>query len=491
MRNTSFLNAIKWAYTANLGERGFSALFVIVLAAILGPRDFGIVAVAMIYITFVQMLLEQGFVAALIQKKDLKIEHLNAVFWMNVVLSLVLIGSSFFFSHWWAKWNNLPELVPIIMALSACIIFKALSTIQAVKLKREMDFKSLSVRANISVLASGVIGVVMAFAGCGVWALVVQQISREFISLLLLWKLSSWRPTFSFSWQHLKELVGFSLAIFITQLGQFADAQAGALLLGLLFGPLAVGLYRMAERLMNTVMVVATSSIQWVSLPEFSRLQGDPEALRNSVLTCIRISSTVTIPAMAGMAVVSDSLMATLGAEWIPAADTLKILCVLGMFLMLSFFTGPLLQALARPQIGALLEWIRSIAGVGFIAIAGYLVQNTNTETEIMGIALARFANGAFLVTPIFLFVLLKTSKLTIRRFVGAIAPATMTAAIIVISVYSLQYFNILPNEKPLISLVTQILVGGISGITVLLSIDEQLRKSVSGVLQKLIKTVL
>src|SRR5207245_1310211 len=151
---------------------------------------------------------------------------------------------------------------------------------------------------------------------------------------------------------------------FIAQLGIFADSQTGSILLGLLFGPIAVGLYRLADRIMSSVLVAATCSIQWVSLPQFSRIQDQPAELRNSVLTCIRLSSTVTLPALALVAAVSGPLMATLGPEWLPAAYVLKILCVLGMLLMFAFFTGPLLQALARVRLVAVLEWARTLAGV-------------------------------------------------------------------------------------------------------------------------------
>src|SRR5437660_12203229 len=117
----SFLNAVKWAYTANWGERAFSALFTFILAGLLGPRDFGMASIALIYILFLQMFLDQGLVAALIQKRNLEPEHLDAVFWMNFVLSLVLVGVSILLGRWWAAMNHLPEIAAVISVLSLCI----------------------------------------------------------------------------------------------------------------------------------------------------------------------------------------------------------------------------------------------------------------------------------------------------------------------------------------------------------------------------------
>src|SRR5579864_1349256 len=278
----SFLHAVKWAYVANWGERSFSALFTFILAAVLGPRDFGIVSIALIYIGFLQMFLDQGLVAALIQKKKLDPEHSDAVFWMDMALSFVLVGLSISLSRWWGRANHAPELAPIISVLSLCIPIEAFAIVQKSLLSKDMDFKAMSIRSNVSVLISGVVGIAMAFTGFGVWALVTQQILRDFTALVLLWKLSPWRPRFRFSWKHLKDLMHFSISNFIGQFAIFADGQTGSILLGIFFGPVAVGLYRIAERLVGSVVTMATASIQSVSLPEFSRHQDNPAELRKS-----------------------------------------------------------------------------------------------------------------------------------------------------------------------------------------------------------------
>src|SRR5262249_13914324 len=154
---------------------------------------------------------------------------------------------SFVLSHWWANVNHAPKAAVIIPVLSLCIPIEGLALVQKTLLAREMDFKSLSIRSNLSVLAGGIVGLAMAFTGFGVWALVGQQITKDFTALLLLWKLSPWRPVFQFSLPHLKSLLGFSLSNFVAQLGIFADAQAGSILIALLMGPYGVGLYRLAD----------------------------------------------------------------------------------------------------------------------------------------------------------------------------------------------------------------------------------------------------
>jgi len=255
--------------------------------------------------------------------------------------------------------------------------------------------------------------------------------------------------------------------------------------MGTLFGPVAVGLYRLAERLVNAVSAVTTSSIQSVSLPEFSRLQEKAEELKNSVLTCVRLSATVTLPAMAGLMAVSDSLMATLGPKWIPASAVLKILSVLGMFLMFSIFTGPLLQALSRPHHLALLEWGRTVVSAGLLIVAAVFVRNSVTEVQITGIALARFATGAFLVAPVFLYLLMSLGKVSFNNLFISITPSALAAVAVVSSVAFVQMLHVLPESRPSILLLADVLVGGTSGVCVLLMLDGQLRSGLIGIVQR------
>src|SRR5206468_296115 len=152
--------------------------------------------------------------------------------------------------------------------------------------RKEMNFKGLAICNNVSVLVSGIVGVSMAFGGFGVWSLVAQQIVRDLVVCVMYWRLSSWRPRFLFSWKHLRDLMNLSVWNFVAQLGLFAESQASSILLGLFFGPVAVGLYRLADRVIGSVLSMTTASIQSVSLPEFSRLQNNPSELRRSILSC-------------------------------------------------------------------------------------------------------------------------------------------------------------------------------------------------------------
>ncbi len=472
----SFLNSIKWAYTGNWGERAFSALFMFILAAMLGPRDFGVISIALTQVLFLQMFLDQGLAAALIQRKDLKQEHLDAVFWMDLALSLVLLLLSIAFCRWWARVNHAPEAAPVIAAISISIVIEALAVVQTSLLRRGMDFKSLSIRTNTAVVVSGLVGIGMALAGFRVWALVGQQIVRDITALILLWRLSPWRPRLEFSWKHLKELMGFSLPNFTAQLANFADNQASSVLLGLLFGPIALGLYRLADRFVNSVVVMATSSIQAVSLPEFSRLQENPAELRKSALSCIRLSASLTLPALAGLAAVGSPLMRSVGPQWEPASNVLKILCVAGMCIIFAYFTGPLMQALARTHQLAVLEWARTAVGVLLIVAVGLAVRHGSLNSQIVGIGLARLATSALLVTPVFLYILMRLAGISWPDLGSSLFPSLAAAGGIAVVVAVVQSSGILSAVRPVFQLASEVGIGGAVGITILLALDAHLR---------------
>lgn len=486
--NRSFLNAVKWAYTGNWGERAFSALFTFILAAILGPREFGTVTIALVYIFFLQMFLDQGLVAALIQRRNLEPEHLDTVFWMDVFLSFGLMVISIMLSRWWAALNHAPQVSAIISVLSVCILLEALAIVQCTLLKRDMNFKGLSIRTNASVLAGGGIGIAMAFGGFGVWALVGQQIAKDVTAVILLWRLNRWRPRFRFSLKHLKELMGFSTSNFVAQLGIFADAQASSVLLGLLFGPLAVGLYRLADRLMNSVVAMATASVQAVSLPEFSRHQDNPTELRKSALSCIRLSSAVTLPALAGLAAVSTPLIECLGAKWAPTSGVLKVLCVFAMAVIFAYFTGPLLQAVGRTRELAILEWARMALGGIILLSVGILVRHSPTGIQLMGVAWSRLLTTVLFVTPVFLYILMRICNIALRDLALAVVPSALASITVVLTVLLLNLSGLLSASRPPVVLIADVLLSGITGLTVLLTFDVHLRGAAFSLVQRTLR---
>ena len=286
----SFHRAVKWAYAMTLGQRGIATALTFVLAAILGPRDFGTIAMATAYVLFIEMLVVQGMPAAIIQRKDLTPAQLDSVFWMVLAAGGGLALGSVALSGWWASVNQLPELAAVIRVLSLLVIIRGLTVVQQALLQRRMDFRGLAVINSGAAAIGGGIGVVLALNGAGVWALVAQQLIDAASGSAMMWMRGRWRPRLRFSWRDARPILGFSGSVFASHAGVYAATQSDALLMGVFFGPVAVGLYRLADRAVRVLLEVSTRSIQIVALPHLSALQDDRARLRALARAgCVRV----------------------------------------------------------------------------------------------------------------------------------------------------------------------------------------------------------
>ena len=472
----TFSSALRWAYVATIGQRSITTILTFVLAALLGPRDFGLVAMAMAYIIFLEMFVGQGMGASIIQRKNLQSQQLSSIFWFIMVVALVLTACGVGLGKLWASIYNEPQLTAVIGVLSASIILKGLTVVPHALLQRRMEFRKLAIVNGGSSLIAGAVGVVLALNEFGVWALVAQQLLSAALSCVGFWLASGWAPRLTFKRKHVGERVGFSSGVVASQLGVFVAGQSDAILMGIFFGPLAVGLYRLAERMMDIVLEMATRSIQIVALPHFASSQQDPVALRNAVYTCIRLSATLTIPAMAILAIAAGDVMAMLGSEWLPAASVVHVLVFMGMGKAVTLFSGPLLLACGRSRTSAVLVWSTAICTALAIAAVGFSMRNAPLETAVTSVAVARTAVYALIYGIATICVMLACCRLPVSAMVSAVIPGGAGAFAAVAMTGLTEITPAIAGAPTLFRLVTQVmLAAGAAGGAILL-IDRSAR---------------
>jgi PST family polysaccharide transporter len=185
--------AVTWAALSNWSAEAISSVVILILASLLRPADFGLVAMAAAYVAFLEMVLGFGLDTAIIQKKQIGGGHLDSIFWLIVIASTSCVGLSIALSGFWATSYGIPKLKLVIIALSAGLPLQGLTMVQQALLQRRMDFRSLAIRNNGALMAGGIIGIAMALSGFGVMALVAQTLSRQVIGLILLWTICDWR----------------------------------------------------------------------------------------------------------------------------------------------------------------------------------------------------------------------------------------------------------------------------------------------------------
>lgn len=454
------------------GQRAIASGFTYVLAAILGPHEFGIVALGLALVELVQVVVELGFSTALIQREKLDEAHVHSAFWLSLVWCLLLAAATVAASGWWARANDAPELQGVIVGLSASLVIVGLMTVPLSLLQRDVRFRELAACWNVAALVGGASGLTLALSGAGVWAFVVQQVVTDGVALLGMWVATRWQPRPLFSGRAARELLGFSGSVLAANLGGFATRRSDTLLMGLFFGPAAVGLYRLADRLVELVLELTMRPVAVLALPYFSRFQGDPARLRTTVEKCLRLAILIAVPALLLIAATSEFLLALLGEEWVPATDVLALLCIVGMVKALVLLTGPLLFAVARPLLRAVMLWtLGGLSAVTVVAV-GLALEDAVPDDQILGMAASRALLFLAAVLPVSLAILVRFGGLRLRGLVPALRAALAAGLVAFAVVAGLNAAGILDALSPFPAAVLAVGAAGAAALAPLFLLD-------------------
>lgn len=480
-----FRRSLKWAFLMTWSMRLMTTVLTVVLAALLGPREFGVVAIATIVIAFLTLLVEQGFVTAIVQRENLEPGHLDAAFWMNMGSSALLMVICIALSGWWADLNNVPEVEPMVMVLSVVLILRGLTRVQVGVLQRAMDFKSLGIRTNLATLTGGVIGIGLAVAGAGAWALVAQTLVYEAVSVVALYTVSDWRPRFRFSLDAARDLFGYSISVFFANFAGFFYRQSDALLLGVFCSPQVVGIYRLCDRLVATVLEVTMRPINVASLPYFSRLQNAPDELRGAVAWTIRLALSIAIPVLLIVAASSPWVLGAVGEEWVLGATALKLLCVVGIAKSMINFVGPLLFAVDRPRIRAWTMWGLAAISTGTVVAAGLSVENSDDTSQLLTMSLSRALVFVAIVIPINLLVVHRVTGFSPRTMLAWLPAPLVSGGVALGAGQLLETTGALDGVSRFAALVVAGAVTTVACAVTFLSLDARARQELSRLLRR------
>ncbi|MDF5711677.1 MAG: MOP flippase family protein [Nostoc sp. S4] len=394
------LEGVFWSAIQNWGRQAIAFVVFAILARLLGPETFGLVASASIFLAFIGIFLDQGFSVAIIQRKELETEHLDTAFWTNVGIGLLMTIVSIAGAGLVANFFSQPQLTPVIRWLSLSFVIITLSSTQEAIFQRNLDFKPLAIRELIAVCVGGVVGVVMAFMGFGIWSLVSQQLTNGLVQILVLWSASNWRPRFKFSPKHFKELFTFGINVLGTQILNFVNRRSDDLLISYFLGPVALGYYSVAYRLLIIITQLLTGVTNQVAMPAFSRLQQEPEKLKSAFYKVTQLTSLISFPAFLGMAALAPELVRVLfGEQWLPSIPVMQVLAFIGIVHSVSYFNGTVLTAMGKPFWKLRLNFMHSIANVIGFSIA--------VHWGIVAVA-AIYVIRSYLLTPIDLWFIRK-----------------------------------------------------------------------------------
>lgn len=343
---------VLWNFAGLFMTRGASSLFTILLARLLAPEIFGLVAMAMVVFELSNMLVNSGLNQALIRSKTVTKADLNTVFITNLVMSGLVYASLFLFAPVVAEFYSQPELTNLIRVVGLVIFVNATKIVQTAILSREMNFKSQMKANTAGVITSGILAIYMAYTGWGVWSLAAQIIGSASVSAVILWLVSDWRPALQFSMESLSRLFRFGKNLLIEGFLQVLFDNSYLLVIGRFFSVELTGLYFFAEKIAQLVSRQLTHAVQQATFPALSTLQDDNAALRTKYSQILQVLMIVVAPVMALLAGLATPLFGLLFDEqWQAAVPYLQLLCVVGVIYPLHALNVNLLNVKGRSDL--------------------------------------------------------------------------------------------------------------------------------------------
>lgn len=473
---TRLKSAIFWSYALTAGRLGTTTIVTFVLAHMLGPHAFGVVATALLFVMITQMLLQQTLLTTIIQREKLDPDHLDAGFWIVILGSLALTGLAAGAAPLWASFNGQPEVTRICIALTPMILLQGLTVVPEAMMRRKMTFRPLAIRTLIATVIGGVVGIVLALAGYQAWALVAQQLVTGVVGAVVLWTVTDWRPRWRLPRQAVKDLRGFSSQAALGGIGVFLAIRMDILVIAKFFGPTAVGLYRIAQRLPDMLTEVTSRSLQQVSLPELARLQRRPAELGDRLAKMMHVSAVAGLPALGILAATARPLVALLGPAWSPAGAGMQLLCIVGVVNVYGVLLGPALQAVGRPGINTALSWFQLCVGVGtFYLIGQWLNGSKDDRAQVAAVALGMAAVELAITILMMYITFVRVLKVSTWRILGPTVPAFIAGSLGFLVPFLVDRFDLVGGPWLLKLVIYGILATGISG-GLLLALDTRTR---------------
>jgi O-antigen/teichoic acid export membrane protein len=422
---------ILWSVIQKWGREGISFVILIALSRLLAPEAFGLVALAFIYIDFVEIFLDQGLSAAIVQRVDLEREHLDTAFWINVLIGILLTASTIAAAGSVAAFFEEPRLASVLRWLSIDFILTALSSTQMSILQRNLAFKSLAARSTTAKAAGGVAGVSLAFAGFGVWSLVGQKVVAGLAGIVVLWWSSDWRPGLNVSRKHYKELFTFGVSVAGNNILKAFVRHSDDFLIGYFLGPTLLGYYTIGYRLLLVMIRLVTGIINAVAFPTFSRLQHKPERMRRAFYKVTQYTSLLAFPIFIGLATLAPELVpAVFGGKWAPSIPVMQVLALIGILQSVIAFNGSVMRASGKPSWEFGIMLLNAICSVIGFSLA--------VRWGIVAVA-ASFVIVGYLLAPVSYVAVRRLLKVDLRTYLWQFVPPLSASLIMVIVVVGLK----------------------------------------------------
>lgn len=394
---TRTVKGVGWSAVDNISQQAVTFVVSIVLARLLSPDDYGLLGIITIFTAICNTFINAGFTTALIRKKDATDDDYNTVFIVNMITSVVLFVIIFLISPYIAVFFNRTELTDLTRVSSLAIIIGAMALVQQTILTKKIDFKTQTKITLVSSIGSGIIGIVMAVLGFGVWALIAQLLSSQALRTIFLWIANKWIPQLRYSSKSFHELFGFGWKIMVGWLLDTIWKELYQVVVGKFYSPATLGQYTRSKQFSNMFSGNLTNVIQRVTYPVLSNIQDDKDRMVLAYRRIIKTTMFVTAISMFFLGAVSEPLLYCLiGPKWHEAAVYLPLICLTGCLYPLHAINLNMLQLQGRSDLFLGLEIIKKIIAVGPLCVGIFVGIMPMLYTNIVAGIIAYFLNSHY-----------------------------------------------------------------------------------------------
>lgn len=351
--------------------QGISFVLQLFLARLLDPAHYGALSIMVIFINLANVFIQNGFNMALIQNKEADDEDFSSVFWVTLGVSALLFILLYISIPSISAYYQMPDIVWPFRILIIMLFPGALNSIQIAKVSREMDFKKVFTSSISGTVISGVVGIILAFYGAGLWALVAQSLLSTALPCFVMWMTVRWRPKFVCNIQRVKVLFTFGWKILVSGLLNAMYEDISSLVIGKKYNASMLGYYNRGKQFPQTLIKSINGTVQSVMLPAMSQKQDDPVQVKKLMRKSITLSSFILFSMMAGLAGIAEPLVTLLLTEkWMPCVPFLKIHCLILAFYPIHSCNLQAINAMGRSDIFLKLEVIKKVIGILALIVA-------------------------------------------------------------------------------------------------------------------------
>ncbi len=365
MKSKSVLSNLIWRFAERCGAQGVSFIVSIVLARLLVPEIYGTIALVTVFTTVLNVFVDSGMGNALIQKKDVDDLDFSTVFYFNICICVILYAGMFLISPHIARFYNDIELIPVIRVLSLTLVISGVKNVQQAYVSRTLQFKKFFFATLGGTLGAAVVGVMIAYMGGGVWALVVQQIFNASVDTIILWITVQWRPKKMFSFERLKGLLSFGWKLLVSSLLDTFYNDIRQLIIGKMYSSIDLAYYNQGNKFPSLIITNINKSIDSVLLPVMSKEQDNAVKVKLMTRRSIKTSTYIMAPLMMGLAFCAEPIVSlVLTDKWLRCVPFLQIFCVTYMFWPIHTANLNAIKAMGRSDMFLKLEIVKKAVGL-------------------------------------------------------------------------------------------------------------------------------